>query len=122
MKRIKVTKPDGTTNFYQGDYDVTTRTATVNGKKIIAFSHHDQVEVDECFVATAIYAGYDAPQVQILRVYRDKVIILSWFFGENFVRFYYYIGPYLAQYIHRFPLLRKPIKQILDMIVEKVRR
>jgi hypothetical protein len=49
-----------------------------------------------CFIATAIYGDYDAPEVRDLRAYRDRTLLKS-FLGRLFVRMYYLFSPMLAE-------------------------
>ena len=51
-----------------------------------------------CFIATAVYGSYGAPEVIILRNFRDKVL-LSTRIGKYFVRLYYIISPSISQFI-----------------------
>ncbi len=60
---------------------------------------------DGCFIATAAYGFYSAPQVQALRNFRDKHL-LTHPPGRAFVQFYYKHSPPLAAYIAKRPLLR----------------
>ncbi|HEX2629785.1 MAG TPA: CFI-box-CTERM domain-containing protein, partial [Chitinophagaceae bacterium] len=53
-----------------------------------------------CFVATACYGDYDAPEVVVLRKYRDDVLGKT-FLGRMFIRIYYKVSPSLANMIAR---------------------
>jgi TPR repeat protein len=65
-----------------------------------------------CFVATVCYGNYDAPEVLILRAYRDEVLLKS-ISGTAFVKFYYFVSPPLAKQIEKSgkywlsPIIRK---------------
>ncbi len=52
----------------------------------------------QCFVATASYGDFDAPQVLILRSYRDAVLS-HYAAGRAFITTYYKAGPHLADLI-----------------------
>lgn len=58
-----------------------------------------------CFVATACYGDYDAPEVVILRKYRDEKLLTNWF-GTLFVKFYYAVSPPLARLIAKSETIR----------------
>lgn len=63
---------------------------------------------DYCFIATAAFGDIDHPTVQILRRFRDQVL-LKLPAGGVFVAAYYRVGPTLARSIHSgrvFALLR----------------
>lgn len=51
-----------------------------------------------CFIATACYGDYDAPEVLILRKYRDEHLLTNWL-GTLFVKFYYAVSPSIAKHI-----------------------
>ncbi len=55
-----------------------------------------------CFIATACYGDYDAPEVQRLRVYRDQVLATSKA-GRLFINVYYRSSPPLARWLSRSP-------------------
>lgn len=72
-----------------------------------------------CYIATAVYGGYDKPEVLVLRKYRDNVLKKSWI-GRRFIGVYYTISPFLAQKLKKNSLINRRIKKILDRIVRKV--
>ena len=49
-------------------------------------------------VATACYGNYDAPEVLVLRRYRDEQLLTN-HWGTLFVKFYYAVSPSLAKRI-----------------------
>ena len=51
-----------------------------------------------CFVATACYGNYDAPEVVVLRRFRDNYL-LQRHWGKLFVKFYYRVSPPMARFI-----------------------
>lgn len=63
-----------------------------------------------CFVATACYGDYDAPEVLILRNYRDQVLARSWY-GKAFIQFYYMISPPIADFIAKRDWLKQAVRQ-----------
>jgi len=73
-----------------------------------------------CYVATACYGSYNAPEVLVLRHFRDNTLENS-IFGRLFVDLYYFVSPFLANKLKNFKTLNKFIRtKILDKIVEKV--
>ncbi len=49
-----------------------------------------------CYIATACYQSYDAPEVLLFRRFRDKVLAKT-YFGVKFIQLYYKYSPKLAQ-------------------------
>jgi hypothetical protein len=52
----------------------------------------------KCFIATACYGSYDAPEVEILRKFRDTRLLHSTI-GKQFVKGYYYLSPPIASWL-----------------------
>jgi len=65
-----------------------------------------------CFIATAAFGYYDAPQVQLLRDFRDHYL-LSHSPGRWFVKQYYIYGPKAARYIERHPEWKSAVRLVL---------
>lgn len=72
-----------------------------------------------CFIATAAYIPDDAWKVDLLRRFRDTVL-LPRRTGEAFVVCYYAISPPLARLIHRSNVLRACVRALLDPLVNWV--
>ena len=73
-----------------------------------------------CFVATACYGNYDAPEVLVLRKFRDEKLLKS-FSGKVFVKIYYSISPSLAALISKSDRLKKSIRKcFLNPIVSRL--
>lgn len=75
---------------------------------------------DSCFIATATYGSGNEWQVQALRDYRDDVLLQHWY-GRAFVDMYYAFSPPVADFIRDKEYLKKPIKNILNIMVEKTK-
>ena len=65
-----------------------------------------------CFIATAAYGYYSAPQVQALREFRDRYLTTN-APGRAFVRWYYQYGPVGAQFINEHPWLKPVVRAAL---------
>ncbi|MDH3325085.1 MAG: fibronectin type III domain-containing protein [Gammaproteobacteria bacterium] len=63
-----------------------------------------------CFIATAAFGFYSHSQVQILRDFRDHYLLTN-DFGTGFVSWYYHYGPYAANFINEFDIL-KPVVRV----------
>jgi uncharacterized repeat protein (TIGR01451 family) len=69
-----------------------------------------------CFIATASYGSYLHPHVQVLREFRDNVLLKTdW--GRALVEFYYRHSPDLACYIGEHDSLRVLTRSLLAPIV-----
>ena len=70
-----------------------------------------------CFIATAAYGTPAAEQIDVLREFRD-VVLLDSAPGSQFVALYYQLSPPLANFIARSDLLRTFVREFLvDPIV-----
>lgn len=65
-----------------------------------------------CFVATACFKNYDAPEVMILRNFRDNYLLTKKI-GKCFVILYYCISPSFSRFLLRHYYLKLFIKNIL---------
>jgi len=65
-----------------------------------------------CFIATAAMDDVDAPEVEALRAFRDRVLFASTA-GRVFVRIYYRCSPPLASYISRHRAVRLAVRRYL---------
>jgi len=73
-----------------------------------------------CFIATACYGDYDAPEVLILRQYRDNYLLTNKL-GKLFVAVYYATSPFFASQIAKSDTLRNIIhKYLIHPLVSKL--
>ena len=73
-----------------------------------------------CYIATAVYGSYDAPEVLVLRRFRDEYLAKS-VFGRSLIRTYYRISPRLADHLRTHPMVNRPVRVVLDRFVARVR-
>jgi hypothetical protein len=69
-----------------------------------------------CFIATAAYGSCLAPEVSVLRRFRDCCLLTNWI-GRRFVDVYYHYSPPLARYIDKHAALKPLVRWILTPIV-----
>jgi len=62
-----------------------------------------------CFIATAAYGYYSAPQVRALRAFRDRYLLTNGP-GRAFVRWYYRHSPPAARYISTHPVSKAVVR------------
>ena len=84
-----------------------------------AFATADEDSGGACFIATAAYGSYLDPNVQVLRDFRDDVLLKTWA-GRKFVRLYYANSPLLADYIARHEGARTVTRLALTPVIYAV--
>lgn len=65
-----------------------------------------------CFIATAAFGYYSAPEVQALREFRDQYLLTN-SAGSAFVRWYYEHGPVAAAYLDAHPAYKPVVRAAL---------
>jgi hypothetical protein len=65
-----------------------------------------------CFIATAAFGYYSAPEVQALREFRDRYLLTN-SAGSAFVKWYYEHGPVAAAYIDAHPAYKPVVRAAL---------
>ncbi len=90
--------------------------------EFIAISEdHTFVIFTPCFIATAAYGTTDTEQINILREFRDKVLLPNKA-GAAFVSFYYKVSPPIATFVSRSEVLRTIVRVgFVDPLVALVR-
>jgi len=79
-------------------------------------SPYPNLKNEGCFIATAAYGFYSAPQVQTLRNFRDRYLMVT-APGRAFVAWYYRYGPIGAHFINAHPHLKLPVRIALFPLV-----
>ncbi|MGO5187076.1 leucine-rich repeat protein [Oscillospiraceae bacterium LCP21S3_E10] len=74
-----------------------------------------------CYIATAVYGSYDAPEVITLRRFRDETLRNS-AFGRWFIRTYYRLSPPVAEKLKNAKRINAFVRSILDKWVERLNR
>lgn len=71
-----------------------------------------------CFIASTVY-GQDARETDILRAWRDRVLMRS-MFGRLAVTIYYRLSPRVAAFVGRRPRLLYRVRAGLDALVRRI--
>lgn len=69
-----------------------------------------------CYIATAVYGSYDAPQVCVLRNYRDNTLMKS-MVGRLFIKMYYQFSPPIARLLINSRQTNAIVRYILDRLI-----
>jgi len=77
--------------------------------------------VPECFIATAVYGTSLAPEIDVLRDFRDNFLLKSKL-GRKLVNFYYQFSPSVADFVSRHLFLRKILRETCIKPITKVIR
>ncbi len=72
--------------------------------------------LDECFIATATFGSPLEPRIDMLRAFRDQVLVRS-AAGCRLVDLYYAKSPPLALFIERHPVLRAVVRVLLFPVI-----
>jgi len=115
----------GTLDYDQGFKNPTYTAGNVTGVVELTFRVSDGILEDAdtttvsiydpsqgCFIATAAYGTRTAEQIDVLREFRD-VVLLESAAGSQFVALYYQLSPPVADFIARNELLRILVRELL---------
>jgi len=105
----KITTDLPVKHFYQQAETLKLRTQSLQPKK-----------KGGCFIATAVYGSDRAPQVEILRLFRDTQLLPSRL-GRSAVELYYRVAPPIADVVSRNLILAKSVRITLNVIVSILR-
>jgi len=74
--------------------------------------HEDDWEKDErmCFLATAAYGTPASEKIDLLRQFRDELLLKNPA-GRAFVAMYYKLSPPIAEFISQHPTLRTVVRE-----------
>lgn len=72
-----------------------------------------------CYIATMVYGSYDAPEVMVLRSFRDN-FLAKYYLGRKFVIVYYRYSPYFVERFKYNKTVHKPIRYILNKFIQSI--
>ena len=74
-----------------------------------------------CYIATAVYGSYDAPEVMVLRGFRDNTLRPHWW-GRLFIKVYYFLSPPIAEKLKDAKRINSIVRNILNHFVETLNK
>ncbi|MEW6469151.1 MAG: CFI-box-CTERM domain-containing protein [Bacteroidota bacterium] len=72
-----------------------------------------------CYIATMVYGSYDAPEVMVLRKFRDERLSRS-AAGRAFIKYYYRYSPALVEKLRNRRTVNRIIRRLLDAWVNRL--
>jgi len=98
--------------------DTTPSLADLQGTEFGGYGHPSSTPERLCFIATAAYGTDTAKEIDILREFRDAVLLPN-SLGARFVSFYYKTSPPIANFISQHEVLRTAVRVgFVDPIVK----
>ena len=73
-----------------------------------------------CYIATMVYGDYNAPEVKVLRNFRDTSLKATWI-GRSFISVYYWLSPKFVRIFKNNKAVNTTIKKILDSLVDRLK-
>ncbi len=74
-----------------------------------------------CYIATMVYGDYDAPQVLVLRKFRDDILSNYWI-GQQSIKLYYFYSPIFVQKFKNNRAINNTIRWLLNRIVKFLKK
>ena len=74
-----------------------------------------------CYIATMVYGNYDAPEVLLLRAYRDNFLAQN-IAGRAFIKIYYYISPKFVNYFSGNEFVQNYVHKILEKLITRIKK
>lgn len=74
-----------------------------------------------CYIATVVYGSYSAPQVIVLRHFRDYYL-RKYYFGRSFIKLYYFLSPTVAGWLKDTACINKVVRSVLNKFVSYLQK
>lgn len=72
-----------------------------------------------CFIATAVYGNYEAPEVQIFRQLRDNILSTNKF-GRSMIWIYYQVSPIWVRLFYHNQAVLSATRIVLDLLAKRI--
>lgn len=79
-----------------------------------------QQQKSGCYIATAVYGSYDAPEVLKLRDFRDQTLA-RFALGRGFIWVYYRVSPPIAHWLRGARTVNRGVRWVLDSLIRILR-
>lgn len=79
-------------------------------------SNSQPKQKEGCYIATAIYGSYEAPEVLVLRRFRDEILYKSKL-GKLFIKAYYKLSPPIADRLKNAKHINLWVRNRLDTFI-----
>jgi predicted RNA-binding Zn-ribbon protein involved in translation (DUF1610 family) len=89
--------------------------------KTTPFQALPSVSQGRCFVAAAALDRWETSELEILRTYRDRVMLRT-LIGRRFVQLYYRVGPTIAQSVSHTPWFRAVVRRGVVLPAARIAR
>jgi len=87
-------------------------------KSVCPFCGETYKKFSACFIATAVYGDYYAPEVIALRRFRDETLEQN-VFGRTFVALYYRVSPPIATFLSHQRMLCALVRTALNLLARR---
>ena len=94
--------------------------ALIFGSLLIGLAFRALLRNAGCYIATMAYGSYDAPEVLVLRRFRDEKLNKT-FMGRVFIANYYAFSPLLVKFVKKTGIADRLIRRKLDGFVNRLR-
>ena len=130
MERIRAIYPDqsakadgriasNNTNKSEANKSGLSSSVTQKQQKTVKPESDKPKKKEGCYIATAVYGSYDAPQVMTLRRFRDETLSKT-VFGRWFIRTYYRYSPFVAEWLKEAGRINRAVRKLLDRLVDRL--
>lgn len=121
LYKIKNNGKDYAIIHYQAIMKSSKEDAEAYVEKLIIDNKIDIKAKEGCFVATACYGDYEAPEVIELRKFRDLKLARN-YWGRVFIKTYYSLSPTIASWISQSNFIKKVVRKlVLNPIIKLVK-
>lgn len=114
-------KPTVKTNYTTNTSAVKPQTSANTTQYSTSVQPSQPAKKEGCYIATAVYGSYEAPEVMVLRQFRDEILQKT-AMGRLFVKLYYRFSPYVAERLKKAKRINSFVKSVLDKWVERLNR
>lgn len=119
-RSIKNNRQDDRVSCSKCGRKIVPRLVTYKGslnKSLCPFCGNTHQKFAPCYIATAVYRDINAPELHVLRYFRNEKLLKN-YWGSVLVKIYYRTSPPVARLLANTPVINKRIKLLLDKVVK----